>query len=1269
MFLFQAHAEDGRMYGPERLTSSLITCIEQDETGYIWIGTEYGLNKYDGISFTEYYNDELDPGSLMSNSIRTLFCDDEGRLWIGFLTGMQMYDPYTDTFKTVDFPGTSYTPNISHIIQLASGKIWMIAARLGIYELDPDRMTAHKVNEITTLCKTDHINHFMQDAHGRLWLASAESGIFCIEKDLKSFSRHFPSETEDRSAARLAVNKNGIVTAAFEGRIWLFDEVQQIFIPLQQSDGTYLDVRDMLLRTNGDLLIAAYNEGILKVDEAEKSLVSVSMFPNPVSLMEDREGNLWCGHFHSGALMIPPPASEQGFKYMDIGHGSVTAMCKDTDGNLHVGSQDGTISIVRNNSKVTDIMVANGTPTCFFEDSRGTIWCGIDYRGVTQIGRNDKSIQRLDELNHTRVMSITEGPDGILYIGTLGSGIWTYDISSGKCMKLTSEDPENFKLLRNSYINKLFIDSKERLWIGHFLGASCYDIKTGRFLDIATDGTLNISVGYAIEEGNDGKIWIGTNNGLFSWHEDSGKYRRYTANNGLTSNMICGLAKDRDGNIWCSTFNGINCMIFKSGQIVGFNVSDQESKTEYTQRSYFNDGSRIYFGGGNGITHFVPPIITENIERNVYLTNIFVGADKVIISDDTKEIKLDSDQNTFTLEFSSFAIREAENIRFSYRISELDQEWHITRPGTNQITYNNLRPGSYTLEAGTFENGFQSPARQWTIRIERPWYSSIAASTIYIILFTGIIILGIYIVRRHKIQKVNEQRLKYYVNFAHEVRSPMVMIKNPIDKLLKMHSDPETRHTLITMKRNSERIIRMLNRFLDIRKIDKGQMTLQMKETDIVELVRESLGAFTYEAESRNIMMDFEHPLEKIICNIDPHHMDSVISNLLTNALKHTPDNGEILVKLYLSSEYGYVELTVTDSGQGIEEKNLEAIFKRFFQVQEEKNNSQKGFGVGLNLCQMLVEMHNGRISAGNRTDGKSGAVFTVCLPVGHTDMNSGTSRNMVHTFINDNSKVARKERKARVKTGYKILVIEDDEEIRMYLKDTLFPSYKVLTAKDGNAGLKTALTELPDLIISDVIMPGTDGFQVVKKIKDNLNTTHIPVLLLTSKADISDRLAGIEHGADAYMVKPFNIDELHLTIQNLLKNRQRIKGKYSGSFQEDRIRTIDIKSNSDKLMERIMKVINDNLDNPDLKVEKLAEEVGLSRAQLHRRVKEMTGASTGEFIRNIRLKKAAELLNENKVNISQVAYMVGFSSQTHFSTAFRKLYGISPTEYISRNG
>lgn len=601
------YAEGERSYGPGQLTSSMITCTAQDSMGYIWIGTEHGLNRFDGTYFAVYYNNEQNPTSLMSNSVRSLFCDKEGRLWIGFLTGMQMYDPATDSFRNVDFPNISYIPNISHIMQLESGKIWMIASRLGIYELDPDSMTAHRLNSITNLCGTDHISHFMEDSHGRVWLASAEDGIFCMEKDRKSFLQYLAEWPSGGTLSRVTANRTGIITAAYGGKIWMFEELTKRFVQMEQPENVHLDVRDMILRNNGELLVASYNEGLWKVDERNKRIVMESDAPNLVSLLEDREGNLWCGHFHKGVSMTPPETFIKDFEYFRHGQGVVTSLMKDSKDHLYIGSQNGTVSIFGKDATSRDRIEFESTPRCLFEDSRCNIWVGLDYNGVRIMEPSSDKWKSIPELNLMSIRSMTEDSEGKVYIGTVGKGIWVYDMDKAQCVQLSTEDPDNFKLLRNSYINILFIDSKERLWIGHFLGASCFDLKSGKFLDIATDRVLNQSIGYAMEEDEEGTVWIGTNNGLFSWDEESLSYTRYTIDDGLSSNMICGIAKDKDGNIWCSTFNGINCIMPESREMISFNTGNTSYGKEYIQRSYYSDGKRIFFGDAEGVTHFVPP--------------------------------------------------------------------------------------------------------------------------------------------------------------------------------------------------------------------------------------------------------------------------------------------------------------------------------------------------------------------------------------------------------------------------------------------------------------------------------------------------------------------------------------------------------------------------------------------------------------------------------------------------------------------------------------
>lgn len=1290
---FSAVGAESRLFSSGQLSSNLITSAIQDNHGYIWIGTEYGLNRYDGIRITEYYK-SADRNSLLDNSIRDLYCDKEGRIWIGMITGMQMYDHMNDSFHTVRFEGTSYTPNVSHITQLSDGRIWIIVSRLGIFEVDAGTMTARPVGFITELCGTDHFNNIHEDIHQRIWVGTDDDGIFCLDNSHDNITSHRLTDLDSEEIDKIGENINGIIVAACDGRIWMFDEVRKEFISLEQPEDIYLKTNDFLLRSNGDFLIATSNHGLWKIDEPTHSIVKESVtFPSEislgnaelVSLMEDAEDNLWCGCIQRGIVMVPPRTTAEGktFDFMNLStienlgyrkdYGAMSALSRDSEGNTWCGTQDGTLFVLDRNEDVIRKYNLKNAASCIFEDRNRDIWIGMTDFGLSLLDRKTGRLKPVKEMEHISVSTIIGDGKDMLYIGTQRHGIWEYDIRTKDCRKLEAADPGNYKLLRNSYINRLMIDSRNRLWVGHFLGAACFDIDTRMFLETAVDPVLNSSVGYALTETDDGRIWIGTNNGIFVWNDTEWNYRRYTVEDGLSSDMICGLETGAEGEVWCSTFRGINKISPDDGHIQSFSTGNGSARQEFRKGLSLSDNGTIYFGDSKGITSFTPPVTTSNAHRNIFLTELYIGNEPHIPNRFIKKpyrLELSYKQNTITLGFSTMAVRDAENIRFRFRLKGLDDEWYTTSYGLNRITYSHIPSGKYTLEICAEENSGVSPVHRWKIEVGRPWYRSLTAYVIYLLLLAVLVSFAYKSFRRKQQEEANEKKLRYYANIAHEIRSPMVMIMNPIEKLLKRENDPETVHSLNTMKRNSMRVIRVMDHFLDMRKLDKGQMTLQIKETDLTESIMETLETFAYEAGKRKMRIDFEHPQEHLLFKVDPDNIDTIVFNLVANAMKYTPDGGEIKVSLRIREDSGKIEISVRDTGPGIDEKDIDKIFNRFYQTSNKQYTGNRGFGVGLNLCLMLAELHHGTIKASNRTD-TSGCIFTVTIPSEVSSLteagSSGKAFGSRNTSISDTGDSSRRDKKQRVKSSDKILLIEDDDEIRLYLEDTLSSSYKVTGERDSNAGLQKALAEMPDLIISDIVMPGMNGLQIVKRIKNNPNTTHIPIILISSKSDMNAKIEGLEYGADAYLPKPFSIEELESTIENILKNRQRIKGKYSGAFQEDKIKTTEIVGNSDKLMERVMNVINDNLDNPDLKVEMLAEEVGLSRTQLHRRMKELTGISTGEFIRNIRLKKAAGLLSEKKINISQVAYMVGFSSQTHFSTAFRKFYGISPTEYINR--
>ena len=497
---------------------------------------------------------------------------------------------------------------------------------------------------------------------------------------------------------------------------------------------------------------------------------------------------------------------------------------------------------------------------------------------------------------------------------------------------------------------------------------------------------------------------------------------------------------------------------------------------------------------------------------------------------------------------------------------------------------------------------------------------------------------------------------------------------------MKESHDETTTKLLHTVYRNTNRVLGLINQLLDIRKFEKGQIHLKYNETDMVGFIEEIISIFDYQTQNRNVRFKFEHNMQELMMWIDRNNFDKVLINLITNSFKYTQDGGEITIILNsgiddkaLGIMYRYAEIKIIDTGIGIDKDKISNIFERFYQIDNNLTFSSIGSGIGLNLSKMLVELHHGTITATNRED-IQGSCFTIRLPLGneHIKKEEISTTDIRARVVSQNSILqtlpSLKKKAIRSKTSYKILIIDDEEEIRNFLKEELEETYRTILCSNGKEALQLIHSETPNLIISDVMMPEMDGFTLLKKIRSNVNLSHIPVIMLTAKMEQEDKMEGLEKGADVYLTKPFNIDELHIHIANLLESRKALKGKYSGAQdQDDKMKAVEFKSSDEKLMVKVMNFINENISNPEMNVEMLAKSVGLSRVQLHRKLKEITGLPTGEFIRNLRLKQAAILLKEKKINITQIGYAVGFTNQTHFSTTFKKIYGVSPTEYVDQ--
>jgi signal transduction histidine kinase/DNA-binding response OmpR family regulator len=727
----------------------------------------------------------------------------------------------------------------------------------------------------------------------------------------------------------------------------------------------------------------------------------------------------------------------------------------------------------------------------------------------------------------------------------------------------------------------------------------------------------------------------------------------------LSNKVVGGIIEDLMGDLWISTTMGLWQYKHVDKQFVGYLYGNGLASREYVSGTAMrtNDG-RVWFGFSDGITSFNPADLQlQSMEFDkVLLTGIYVGG---TARPSTKYIELDFIDNTFSLEFSSLNFANAENVIYEYRLNG-NREWGQTDAGRNVVSFTHMQPGSYILEVRAYDNGLYTDTEVYHIIVHAPWYKSSWAYLLYI--FIAIIIIGTLVwsyVRRRR-QEMNEEKMKFLINATHDIRSPLTLIMSPLHKLMKRDFDDDTKNDLKTIEHNAQRVQNLVNQILDIRRLDKKQMHLQCQETDMVQYIGNLLKSYEYTAKERNISFFYAPALDKLNVWFDRKAIDKVVDNLLSNAFKYTYDGGKIEVRVAEDAIHRKAILQVLDTGMGIK-GDPRKLFDRFYQGESSRSMHIEGTGIGLNLCKMVVEMHHGTVEAANRED-EAGSVFTVQLPLGRE-----------HLKAEEVLKKEEQEKASRPKaqSNYRVLIVDDDEEIGTYIAQELGYYYHITPVTSGRDALRQLLADPNkqyDLVVSDVMMPEMDGFTLLRMIKTNMNLNHIPVVMLTSKAAVANRLEGLEKGADAFLAKPFDMEELHMVIHNLISKNLRLKGKFSGvQQQKDKVEEKKVKGNDEVLMERIMKVVNAHLDDSDFNVEMLTKEIGISRAQLHRKMKEMTGLPVSEFIRNIRLEQAVRLLEEQKINVTQVAYSVGFSNLAHFSTVFRKQFGVSPTDYLEQ--
>ncbi len=972
-FSFFLRAQVGTFFSTnDAVSSSLINLIYQDSRNYIWVATEDGLNKYDGVQFSVYKNNPNDSTTIKNNYVKSLFEDSSGQFWVGCITGLQLYNRATDNFSEVPLynNGKLVTPHITCVIESRDGEIWMTSSEQGVIRFNRENGVYQTDQRISSRLNSMYLTYIFQDSKGVFWIASENQGL----------NRYNP-ETDEvtifKSPEQIGSNQISTVCEDAEGNIFVgtlnnglykYNVRTRVFELVPYSPYSALPIKSLLIDNKNRLLVGTDGRGIKIYNGEKRCLEDFQLFSAPFdfskmkvhTIIQDKIGNIWTGLFQKGVFIIPEISSQfeywgyKSFSRNIIGSGCVMSLLQDREKVLWVGTDNDGIYRLENNDHSRHLTPLGSEysvpPTVMkmLDDDSGNLWLGSYLSGLAYMdkrtGRCIYFDDRMKALNENSVLSLAKDRRGRLWIGTNGTGVYLFDLKKKKYIDHYSQSQPADRQINNNWINSLFYGTDDLLWVGSFNGVYSIHTETGK-VTTYPNSILPGNVVFCLNEDAKGNIWIGTTQGLACLDKASGQSKIYTVANGMPSNIACGILEDEEGNIWLSTYFGISKLIVGEDRFINYFEFDGLQGNEFTRGAAFKaqDG-KMFFGGTGGITAFYPSEIKErNTSLAIYLTRFYIFEKTVVAGQksgkkaafdrfisDVDTIRLNYKDNMFSFEFSTFDFGSQPRVYYRYKMEGINSMWINTDPGINRINFTNMSHGTYTLRVRAYMQNNSSEEKTITIIISPPWYLSWWAYLIYIALFS-LLLWGIVsfildrirhkneLMRREHAEQVNESKLQFFINISHEIRTPMTLIISPLEKLIAENKDPEKSKVYSLMYRNAKRILQLINQLLDVRKIDKGLMTVKFRETDVVEFIGDFMRTFEYQAEKRRIHFSFVHADPQMNVWIDVNNFDKVLMNIFSNAFKFTPDGGEITVTLQRGTDenrtdalHDFFEITVS---------------------------------------------------------------------------------------------------------------------------------------------------------------------------------------------------------------------------------------------------------------------------------------------------------------------------------------------------------------------
>lgn len=1292
---------DERQYlnrGESTISDNRITFILTDNHDDLWIGTKRGINNIsqvelskDNPSFSNFWLDyEFSVGFQLDS---LLLFGTSGAGIKTYESDIRRFDSYPDLFTelsdksitiiespspdllligTVDYGLYIYDiaqkslttrlleeKTIKKVYKDSFGTIWLNTNEFGIYQLDARMSFVRHYNLTDEEIKStvdDERQFLYEDSNQNLWIALHGGGLAYYNRQLDKFDfyRNHPGDNTSISSDNvycIAEDQSGMLwvgTGIPNGgvnKLYTSSEAfEQIILEKDVVNGKENVVRSILIDTNNNIWLGTKTGDIYILDSSFKVLRKISQIPlvkgsspgqNAYTMVQDQDAHIWIGTKGGGVFVSEEPISNPGFNYnkirfynytndpedsLSLSSDLVYSIIQDRDNRIWIGTFEGGLNLVSkregplmecrtfntSNSSISSDKVRN-----LFEDKQQRLWIttafGINYLKLDDLDADHPEIKsslfdpsQQNSLSYNDVIHVYEDSKTNLWFGTSGGGL-----------------------------NKLITENRESLEFTHV------NTKQGLINDVV----------YAILEDNNNQLWFSTDHGLSKFNPADSTFENFDKSNGLTTDV----------------FNENTCAVTHDG--------------------------RLLFGSNEGLLVVHPDKIRKDeYMPNVVLTNFQLFNKDVNIKDPNSPIQQDIGtldkielayfQSSFSVEYAALSFYVPTKNKFAFKLENFDDQWNEVG-NQNKATYTNLTPGEYTfkVKAANWNSGWSDKTRSIHIIIHPPWWKTTEMYIAYFILLAIVIeIIRRSYVRYHQLQndlkvekRVNDIKLQFFTNISHEIRTPLTLILGPIHDIMELKNIPNNiRNKLHLVEKNGKRMLRLVNQLLDFRKVQKSKMILKVRKVELVSFVKSIIENFDLIGEHKKIKIHFQPEFQEQDIWVDPNKFDSVIFNILSNALKFSPKGGKVLVRIHNSNEKN-VQITITDNGSGISKSRVNQIFQRFSPLSEE-NEEFGSSGIGLAYSYQIIKLHHGDISV--KSEPGKGSSFSITIEKG---MDHFSEDEMLHDeakslyqikheqIIDEESE---EEITAELKEKEnKILIVEDNLEILNYLKENLVFDYDILTAHNGQEALEVLETGNPNIIITDIMMAVMDGIELTQRLKDSLDTSHIPVIMLTAKSSMEDQIEGIECGAEAYILKPFNMGYVRAVINNLIKQRSLISLKYiqnKAAITE----SINITTKDAKFLSDINDIIKEHYSDPEFNIEKLVEHSYVSRTLFYHKIKSLLGLTPIDFLRQKRLHIASELILNSDYNISEIAFISGFSDAKYFSRKFKEIYHLTPTEF-----